>query len=238
VTAAPEFYHSFAALGLSFPQKAGIYALNQRCKEPYILGYLLLALAKARGRRASYRPSLLELFCADAYYALVAKRFGAGKVVAIDRDAQALASARLACATLAVDVELRRGDVRRLATSERFDVVLCAGGLYHLTNPARFLQRLRQNVRRYLVVQTVVSLEATAPDYFVTPAPGWRHGSRFSLAYLRHMLADAGFHVLHSSLNHLAANPRLADRGSAYVLCGTRTERESDAIRGFFAYAG
>lgn len=238
MTAARAFYHSFGALGLAFPQKPGIYALNQRCKEPYILGYLLLALAKARGKRPTYRPSLLELFCADAYYAMVAKRFGAGKVVAVDCDAQALASARLARAALAVDVELRRGDVRRFPAGEAFDVVLCAGGLYHLANPARFLERVRQNVRRYLVVQTVVSLETAAPDYFVTPAPQWRHGSRFSLAYLLRMLADAGFHVIHSSFNHLAANRRPCDRGSAYVLCGIRPERACNSTRLLSAHAG
>jgi SAM-dependent methyltransferase len=220
-----EFYHSFGTLGLPTRQKAGIYPINQRCKEQYILGYLLVALAKARGTRASYQPSVLELFCADAYYGLLAKRFGAGRVVGIDKDPAALEAAAVMRDALALPIELRCGDVLGLPRREKYDVVLCTGGLYHLSDPLRFLKQIRNNVKRYLVAQTVVSLDGAAADYFVAPAPGWQHGCRFSEAYFVRMLRAAGFHVLNSAFNHLEGNRRRCDRGSAYALCGVRPER-------------
>jgi hypothetical protein len=97
--------------------------------------------------------------------------------------------------------------------------------LYHLSDPLRFLKQLRTNVKAYLVVQTVVSLECDAAAYFVSPAPGWQHGCRFSQAYFMRMLRAAGFHVLGSGFNHLEGNRRRCDRGSAYALCGVRPER-------------
>jgi SAM-dependent methyltransferase len=226
-----EFYHSFWTLGLPTRQKAGIYPINQRCKEQYILGYLLVALAKARGNRVSYQPSVLELFCADAYYALLAKRFGAGRVVAVDKDRAALDDAGTVRDALGMDIELRRADVTRLPMRERFDIVLCTGGLYHLSNPLRFLKQLRTNVKAYLVVQTVVSLEYDAAGYFVSPAPGWQHGCRFSRAYFMHMLRAAGFQVLGSGFNYLEGNRRRCDRGSAYALCGVRPERGIEQLQ-------
>jgi protein-L-isoaspartate O-methyltransferase len=225
VNAAREFYHSFGILGLPTRQRSGIYPVNQRCKEQYILGYLLLALAKSRRSRASYRPSVLELFCADAYYAALAKRFGAGRVVAIDKDRAALDGARAVCDALGFDIYLRHGDVLRYRFRETYDVVLCTGGLYHLSNPCRFLQRLRPHVKRYLVAQSVVSLRSKDPDYFVAPAPGWQHGCRFSAAYFVRMLRSAGFCILSYGFNHLEGNRRAADRGAAYALCGVRPER-------------
>jgi SAM-dependent methyltransferase len=223
-----EFYHSFSTLGLPARQKAGIYPLNQRCKEPYILGYLLVALAKARGTRARYHPSVLELFCADAYYGLLAKRFGAGRVVGVDKDPAALEAAAVMRDALALPIELRCHDVLALPRREKYDVVLCTGGLYHLADPAHFLQRVKQHVKRYLVVQTVVSLDSTAADYFVSPAPGWQHGCRFSAAHFLHMLGRAGFHLLSHGFNHLDGNRRRCDRGSAYALCGVRPERDGE----------
>lgn len=228
-----EFYHSFGALGLPARQQAGIYPVNQRCKEPYILGYLLVALAKARGTRMRYRPSVLELFCADAYYGLLAKRFGAGRVVAVDKDPAALEAAGIMRDALALPIELRCGDVLSLPIQEQYDVVLCTGGLYHLSDPLRFLKKIKHNVKHYLVAQTVVSLHSAAADYFVAPAPGWQHGCRFSAAYFAGMLRRAGFYILGSGFNHLEGNRRRCDRGSAYALCSVRPERGPGQCSGF-----
>jgi hypothetical protein len=62
-------------------------------------------------------------------------------------------------------------------------------------------------------------LETEAADYFVSPAPGWKHGSRFTHAGLKQWLTDAGWIVLDEARNELTGNPRLCDRGSSYFLC-------------------
>jgi SAM-dependent methyltransferase len=225
MNASAEFYHSFDRLGLAVRQRGGIYPANQRCKEPFILGYLLLALAKARGNRIGYRPSVLELFCADAYYSFWAKRFGAGRAVGVDNDPAALQQAATIRDALGLGIELRRADIVRARLTDRFDVVLCTGGLYHVADPERLLRRIKPHVQRYLVAQSVVSLASADPQYFVAPAPGWQHGCRFSAAYFVRMLRAAGFCILSYGFNHLEGNRRAADRGSAYALCAVRAER-------------
>ena len=73
------------------------------------------------------------------------------------------------------DVRFVRDDVFSFVgrSQQRYDLVLCAGGLYHVSDPAALLEAVKGVVRRYLVVQSVVTLETEAPDYFVHPAPGW-----------------------------------------------------------------
>ena len=220
-----EFYHSFSLLGLPARQKPDFYRVNQRCKEPHILGYLLEALAKTRGTRVEYQPSVLELFCADAYYGFLAKRFGAGHVLAIDNDREALEQAAVIRDALALEIDLRQADIVGTPLQENFDIVLCTGRLYHISDPGKLVRDLRQHVKHYLVVQSVVSLESKDHDYFISPAPGWPHGCRFSERYFLRMLREANFHVLGYGFNHLEGNERLCDRGSAYALCGVRPEK-------------
>jgi hypothetical protein len=100
-----------------------------------------------------------------------------------------------------------------------YDLVLCAGGLYHLAEPRRLLETLRRRTRGFLVVQSVVTLESEDPAYFVSPAPGWPHGSRFTHAGLGRWLGELDWTVLASDRNELPGNPRAADRGSSYWLC-------------------
>jgi hypothetical protein len=57
-------YHSYR---LSIPKQTstGIYQLNQACKEPIILSYILLALAKCK-REMGTTVTFAELFCLTA----------------------------------------------------------------------------------------------------------------------------------------------------------------------------
>ena len=122
------------------------------------------------------------------------------------------------------DEETMVRSLAALLSAESYDVVLCTGGLYHLSNPSSFLEKVRNHVRQYLVVQSVVSLESDDPDYFVAPAPGRKHGCRFSAAYFVRMLSKAGFHMLEYGFNHLEGNDRPCDRGSCYALCSVEAE--------------
>ena len=72
---------------------------------------------------------------------------------------------------------------------------------------------------KYLILQTVVTLESEDPDYFITPAPGWKHGSRFTHAAVKKWLTETGFTILDEARNELEGNSRLCNRGSSYFLC-------------------
>jgi cyclopropane fatty-acyl-phospholipid synthase-like methyltransferase len=213
---ADPWYHDFSALGLPTPQRGGIFPANQAAKQEPIFRLLDEALQRAAVRSAEV--SVLELFCADGFYALRAAQRGARRAVGVDTDPAEVAKARLASKLLGVTgTEFRVADV--LETPDRVSVAICAGGLYHLSEPARLLDQLRHQVSDALVVQTVYHVGRPEPDYFESPAPGWAHGCRFSYEYLLRMVARCGWRVEHAETNELLGNDRPADRGSAYLLC-------------------
>ena len=76
-------YHDFSLFGANNLVLPGIYAPNQKCKAPIILGYIQWALAKCRNR-ADDAVTFAELFCADGFYALAARKFGASHSLGID----------------------------------------------------------------------------------------------------------------------------------------------------------
>ncbi len=209
------WYHDFRDLGLPTPQRPGIYPPNQAAKQPVLFRMIDQALEIAR--RASATPTMLELFCADGFYASFAARRGA-HVVGIDTDSSEIAKARLAARLLGLrNAEFRIDDV--LTSELRASVGICAGGLYHLADPEALLRRLRERIEKVLVIQTVFHLARTEPEYFETPAPGWTWGCRFSLPWLLQTTERCGWRIVHSEQNELTGNDRPEDRGSAYLLC-------------------
>ncbi|MCS7060871.1 MAG: methyltransferase domain-containing protein [Anaerolineae bacterium] len=198
------------------------HTINQRAKEQIIEAYLKQSL----GDMAAEAPSCLDLFCADGYYAcLLATLCPSARITGVDLDPQEIERARTAARLLKFSnlrFEVRDvWEVVRVAAGEppAYDLILCTGGLYHLNQPADFLRALRALSRGHLIVQSVVTLESHDPSYFVTPAPGWKHGSRFTHAALGRWLTEAGWITLDATLNELPANPRLCDRGSSYYRC-------------------
>lgn len=208
-----RWYHDFTPLGLPTPQLPGIYPSNQQSKAP-----ILFEMIEQAVRSAPARPSALEMFCADGFYALHAWRSGASTVRGVDLDEQAIRKARVAAAVLGADgVRFDVCDV--WAVDDEVDIGICAGGLYHIADPGGLLAKLRSQVRHALVVQTVIHNGIEDADYFETPAPGWTWGCRFSWAWLLGMVSEAGWTVLDSHRGELAGNDRVEDRGSAFVLC-------------------
>jgi len=102
---------------------------------------------------------------------------------------------------------------------KNFDIGICVGGLYHITDPKKLLELLNKKISKYLVVQTVVSLANEDENYFESPAPNWTWGCRFSHKYLLKMLEQTGWTILEESRNELLDNTSLSDRGSSYCLC-------------------
>ena len=194
------------------------HRLNQGPKEAVLGPFLTRALAQL-----PEGPRCLELFCADGYYSCVVSRARPdAPVTGIDRDPREIERARTAARLLGCSrATFVADDVPGFLEREGplYDLVICAGGLYHLTEPRRLLERLGRRTAGFLVVQSVVTLESEDPRYFVSPAPGWRHGCRFSHATLGRWLGELGWTVIAQDRNELPGNPRPADRGSSYFLC-------------------
>lgn len=214
-----ELYHDYRLFGARSRQLPGAYAPNQRCKEPVIGGYIQLAIAKCR-RSLSDRVGFTELFCADGYYAMLARHFGADACVGVDNDRDGHFSRAEAIAReLGLsNVRFVKADVQAMHALERTEIVANVGGLYHVENPLEVLVGSYALASRFLIVQTVVSTRHTADDYFESPAPGWHWGSRFSAAWLARRIAERGWQVVDSHYNELEGNARPEDRGSAYYL--------------------
>lgn len=213
-----ETYHDFSLLGLATRQLPGIFAPNQRVKAPVIQAYILLALAKLACEKTP--ATFAELFCADGYYTMFARRFGATRAVGIDSDRDGyLASAEAVRAALALDgVEFRRCDVHQMDRDERFTIVANVGGLYHVADPEAVLDASYAACERFLIVQTVVSLATDDPEYFEVPAPGLPWGSRHSRQSFDRMVRARNWRIVDSCFAVLEANERPEDRGSLFYL--------------------
>ena len=101
----------------------------------------------------------LDIGCNAGYYSFELARRGA-RVTGLELDAHYLRQARWAAERLqlAERVELRQGTVYDLArTSERWDLVLFMGVLYHLRYPLLALDAVSGVVGRTLILQTLTA---------------------------------------------------------------------------------
>jgi hypothetical protein len=214
-----EFYHDFSALGLNLPQKKGIFAPNQTAKAPVISGYLLFAIGKLRANDM-VPLTVAELFCADAYYSFLARRFGADRCYAFDSNRDGiLPEARYVRSLLKDDaVEIVETEVANISPDFRASIVINAGGLYHVEEPLRYLEQSYKMAEQYLIVQSAITIATEDENYFETPAPGWSWGCRFTYGYLEKEIRKRGYKVVDSERNLLRGNDRPEDRGSAYFL--------------------
>ena len=212
-------YHSYRLFGVPNKQLPGIYQLNQACKEPVILSYILLALAKCK-RETGTAVTFAELFCADGYYAMAARHLGVTKSIGIDNNRDGhFAKAELIAERLGVDnCTFIQMDVNDIENIEPVDIVANVGGLYHVENPNVILEKSYALARKFLIVQTVVSLVSEADDYYESPAPGWTWGNRFSRSSFEKLVENKGWNIIDKHFNVLEGNERLEDRGSVYFL--------------------
>jgi len=212
------WYHDFSVLGFPTAQKGGIFPANQKAKEAPLFHLIDEALRRTPG-------DVIELFCADSLFGIYALQHGAKSLLGIDTGyAQAggvpihLQQARIAADALGVGAKATFEDRDVWNVEGVYDIGICAGGLYHLTDPERFLAKLHDHIRGSLVVQTVVSLENTDANYFVA-SPSYRpHGSCCSAAWMIAAIERAGWKILEQSQNELPGNPELYNRGSIYLL--------------------
>lgn len=212
-----KVYHDLAFLGCKeFSDAYG--SINQRAKEPIIRAYTAFALAKS-GENATF----MELFCADGYYALLARKLGAVKAYAVDNNQHGFSGHvnEIADFVGITNVEFLNADVTTdpLPTA---DVVANVGGLYHVSNPAAVLEKSYHLANKYLIIQSVVTTETTSDTHFVTPPLGWPWGSRYSRQSFERMMRETGYKILDSHFNELPMNEEPRDRGSVYFLIEKR----------------
>lgn len=212
-------YHSYRLFGVRNAQLPGIYAPNQASKEPILIAYIQHAIAKCRVSRNT-PVSFAELFCADGYYAMVARHLGATDALGIDNDRDGHFDTAQRIATfLGIDrIEFLKMDVNDIGSLSPVDIVANVGGLYHVPNPEEILRKSYAMARRFLVVQNVVSMATDDENYFASPAPGWDWGNRFSRASFDALIRATGWTVVDRHFNELEGNDRPEDRGSAYYL--------------------
>ncbi len=195
------------------------HVVNQSVKDPLLMGLVARALSEL-----GERPECLDLFSADGYYTCRLKALAPGAAVTgVELDAEQIRRAELVARRLGFDdVRFSRSDVLTYLEQSRetSDLVLCAGGLYHMSDPVQVLQAIRGS---YLVVQSVVTLESEDADYFVQPPRGWQHGCRFTHAWLRFRLVELGWRVVDEARAELPGNRDPQDRGSSFFLCGRFT---------------
>ncbi len=115
--------------------------------------------------------SVLDIGCNAGFYSMEMKRRGATRVLGIDSDEDYLRQARFAAKVNGFDIEFRNLSVYDVgALSEKFDIVIFMGVLYHLRHPLLALDLIREHaVRELLVFQSMqrgsADAGAFADDY-------------------------------------------------------------------------
>ncbi len=213
-------YHKYSFFGVENEQLEGIFAGNQQAKASILTAYIAFAIAKSKEKQD--KVDFAELFCADGYYAMVASRLGVSNSVGYDNDIDPhhffKKAPQIAKSLNLKNVKFIKSDMQNLKKLPRYDIVANVGGLYHVENPETILKESYSMAKKFLIVQTVVSLENKKKDYFVTPAPGWTWGSRYSRESFDALIRRMKYKVIDSHFNELTGNGEASNRGSVYYL--------------------
>lgn len=160
--------------------------------------------------------TVLDIGAWDGYFSFEFERRGAKRVMAIDADiwdsqsGRALECFKLAHRQFKSRVEYRRLDVHEIGpeTLGTFDLVFCAGVLYHVRHPLIALEHIRSVTAGTLILETaslIPAMHESAPlmtfypgDLYIAAlrAKGrfpWHLGGYPTEEWLRYALMTAGF---------------------------------------------
>ena len=227
----PSWYHDFSPVGIKTRLFLGVeYQLSQEDKQEILFGLLKRAREEFVNTGGIGSPSMVDLFCADAFYSIYALKMDlVAHSVGVDLEQQAgeggirmgvlnQAATIRSLASLDKRLELVNGDVMRYEGS--YDLCLCAGGLYHINDPAALISRITAQTRKLLIIQTVIpSNVGESEPFFVTPAPHWTWGSRFNRIWLEEELMKNGWTIVEADVRPMRANIHDWDRLSLSILC-------------------
>ncbi len=211
-------YHNYSLFGVHNEQLPGIFKLNQQAKEEFLIPYITRAVNILK--ETNMLISFMELFCADGYYAMVARQLGATIAYGVDnnRDGFFAKASQIASALGVDNIHFFEKDVQDIGTFKPVDIVANLGGLYHVSNPEQILVESYAVAKSFLIVQSVVSMENNSEDYFEAPAPGWSWGSRYSRESFHKMILAKNWNILDYNFNELPGNINKVSMGSVYYL--------------------
>lgn len=207
------WYHDFSKLGCSTEQyKTDAHRINQGCKEKYICEYIDIISSEEIN-------TCVELFCADSYYSQYAISKGIKKSYAVDLNQYEIDKAKLITKIMGNKENIKIEKKNVFDVEGSYDLTICCGGLYHLSNPIELLQKIYTQTNKYMIVQTVYDKDTEDENHFKTPAPHWTWGCRFSYKYLINNIKKIGFEIIKENKNTLNGNQHKLDIGSMYILC-------------------
>jgi len=149
--------------------------------------------------------SVLDIGAWDGYFSFEFERRGARRVLAVDVwDEGALEAFLLARTHFSSKVEHQRIDAHDLSPDRvgTFDIVFCAGLLYHLRHPLNGLERIRSVTGEQLILETVSLIPALHEWVpLMTFFPGdkdarnhaWHHGGFPTKQWVLDALQAVGF---------------------------------------------
>ena len=222
------WYHSFSKIGFRTPQNVmDNYKRTQRTKSSNIFPLINDALTElARSKTGDIKA--VDLFASDSYFGIATLQMNNRvSMIAIDllegsgegekrinHGDQAILAAKI----LGLDNRFEYRKMSVLEFNQSVDLIINTGGLYHIENPKKLLENLRRCCSSFMVLQTIVHEEFDFESFFETPAPNWTWGSRFSMNYLRQIVAETNWKIRYEAFHIVDSNLHQKDRGSAYML--------------------
>jgi tRNA (mo5U34)-methyltransferase len=164
--------------------------------------------------------SVLDIGCWDGYFSFMAEKRGAARVVGLDNPDFRVGGEdgfQFLHEIFNSSVEWRRGSVFDLPISERFDIVLCYGVIYHINDPLTAIINCFQVANERVVFEGLI-FESNLPA-LVLLAPGEIGGDvsnihTASTEYLKNVAELNGFRLVEQRLFPMTpSNPKL-DRGT------------------------
>nr|ADZ45323.1 methyltransferase type 12 [Streptomyces sp. NRRL 30471] len=160
-----------------------------------------------------YTPGkrVLDLFCANGAFSIRAALAGAKEVTGVDAEPSRIAVANLLAKSLSDHVDTTFDfsvqDVHDvLDRDETYDVVMCFGGLYHVSDPPAMLTKIHRATNKYAIIQTSHVVHAPGSwGWFRLPrdqhtyVPQWPSetgGWSLTSGCYRRLIRNAGFRIL------------------------------------------
>lgn len=217
-----NWYHNFEKIGFDTKNNSG-YQKNQEIKEPEFIKMLDLIKDEENAKL----ENILELFASDGYYSfLTYEKITPKKIDLVDLDAYDKYEKQfnqIIDLTKIENLKYFKTDVNKFVNkiNETYDLTICFGGLYHIKNPFELIEKALFN-SKYIIIQTVVPSHIHEEDYFVTPAPGWEHGCRFSVKKIKNELKKMNCDIVYDNYNTLEKTAPPMNLGSFYCLIKRR----------------
>jgi tRNA (mo5U34)-methyltransferase len=145
----------------------GLFTLPQLAYHELVWQRVLPALpADLRG------ASVLDVGCNAGYFAIEAKRRGAGRVVGIESVGEFLRQAELCRDVLGLDIEYVPMDAHAIRDlRERFDLVVFTGILYHLKDPLHVIEAVGECCGDAVIVESEVLADDPRTCVYVRQGP-------------------------------------------------------------------